>query len=124
MSYFDKTLKMYVSRDSIDCYSFDGTAESVKSYIDDVVANAKEMGMIGDGEFDFSVERNYESYCLEVTYNFVRAENDKEREAREKVEAKVKEDAAKKRKAAAEKRKLKKDAEYAEYKRLKAKFEG
>lgn len=127
MSYYNKTLKMYVARGSIDVnrYSFDGTAESVKTNIDDVVARAKMMGMIGEGEFDFSVRQDYyDSYDIEVTYNFTRGENEKEREARERAEAKAKEDAAKKRKVTAEKRKMKKDAEYAEYERLKAKFEG
>lgn len=47
-----------------------------------------------------------------------------ERKRREDIEAKVKAEAAAKRKAAADKRKLKKDSEYANYLRLKEKFDG
>ena len=60
---------------------------------------------------------------LNVKYYFDRKENEKEKATREKAEANVKEAAAARRKAATEARKLKKDAEYAEFLRLKAKFE-
>lgn len=117
---------IYVVRESMDVnrYSFDGTAEYVKSYIDEVVEKARAKGMVGDGTFDFDLERSYyeAEYEIKVTYIFDRTENDKERAAREKAEAKLKEDAAEKRKKAAEARKLKKDAEYAEFLRLKEKF--
>ncbi len=116
---------IYVNYSSISCnqYSFEGTAESVKAYIDSVVEMAKTNGMVGEGRFGFSVTRSYyDDYVLCVSYEFDRVENEKEKAAREKAEAKRKEDAAAKRKATAEAKKLKADAEYAEYMRLKEKF--
>lgn len=115
---------IYVVRESMEVnrYDFDGTADVLKANIDLVVEKARAKGMVGDGYFDFDVERDYDYYTLNVTYNFDRIENDKERAAREKAEAKRKEEAAAKRKKAAEARKLKKEAEYAEYLRLKEKF--
>ena len=104
---------VYVTYDNISCsrYSFEVTAESLKAYIDSIVEEANSKGMIGDGSFDIKVNRGYyDDYELNITYEFNRVENDKERATREKAEA-------------AEKRKLKADAEYAEYERLKAKFE-
>lgn len=114
---------IYVVRETIevDRYDFDGTADNVKANIDLIVEKARAKGMVGDGYFDFDVVRDYDHYTLTVTYNFDRTENDKERAAREKAEAKLKEDAANKRKKAAEARKLKKDAEYAVYLRLEEK---
>ena len=117
---------VYVNYDKVTCdrYMFDGSAENVKLYIDEIVAKAKEKGMVGDGCFDFSVSRGYydDDYELNITYEFDRVETEKEKAAREKVEAKRKEAAAEKRKAKAEVKKLKADAEYAEFLRLKEKF--
>ena len=116
---------IYVNYDSISCdqYSFEGTAESVKAYIDSVVETAKTKGMVGEGRFDFGVTRAYyDDYVLCVSYEFDRVETEKEKATREKAEAKRKEDATTKRKAAAEAKKLKADVEYAEFLRLKEKF--
>ena len=115
---------IYVVRETMEVnrYDFDGTADELKANIDLIVEKARAKGMVGEGRFDFDVERDYDHYTLTVTYNFDRAENDREKAVREKAEAKLKEEAAKKRKKAAEARKLKKDAEYAEYLRLKEKF--
>jgi hypothetical protein len=117
---------IYVNYDKISCdrYSFEGTAEWVKTYIDSVVYEARAKGMVGEGNFDFCVIRGYygDDYELNITYNFERVETDKERSARLAAEATAKVAAAAKRKAAAEKKKLKNDAEYAEFLRLKEKF--
>lgn len=115
---------IYVVRETMEVnrYDFDGTADNVKANIDLIVEKARAKGMVGDGYFDFDVERDYDYYMLNVTYNFDRAETDRERTAREQAEAKAKEVATEKRKKAAEARKLKKDAEYAEFLRLKEKF--
>jgi hypothetical protein len=117
---------IYVNYDKISCdrYSFEGTAEDVKAYIDSIVEAAKTHGMIGEGRFDFCIGRGYydDDYELNVTYEFDRVETEKEKATREKAEAKRKEESAKKRKATAEKKKLKADAEYAEFLRLKEKF--
>lgn len=117
---------IYVNYDKIECdrYMFEGTAESVKDYIDEIVEKAKEKGMVGEGIFDFSINRDFygDGYELEVVYEFDRVETDKEKAAREKAEALLKEASAKKRKANAEKKKLKADADYAEFLRLKEKF--
>jgi hypothetical protein len=117
---------IYVVRENMEVnrYDFDGTADELKANIDSIVEKARAKGMVGEGYFDFDLERGYYSddYEIKVTYNFDRVENEKEKAKREVVEAKLKEDASKKRKAAAEARKLKKDAEYAEYMRLKEKF--
>jgi len=119
---------IYVVRESMEVsrYEFDGTAEDLKRNIDLIVERAKTKGMINEGRFDFDLERGYYSddYDIKVTYDFDREENGKEKASREKIEAKMKEDASKKRKKAAEARKLKKDAEYVEFLRLKEKFEG
>lgn len=104
-------------------YDFEGTADEVKANIDLVVEKARAKGMVGEGRFDMTTVREYyDDYDIKLTYYFDRMETDKEKASREKAEAKRKADAAAKRKADAEKRKLKKDAEYAEYERLKAKF--
>jgi len=121
---------VYIVRENIfvDRYMFDGTAEDLKRNIDAIVEKAEAAGMVNEGVFDFDLERGSgyysDDYEIKVTYNFDREENDKEKTAREKLEAKTKEEAAKKRKKAAEARKLKKDVEYAEFLRLKEKFEG
>ena len=119
---------IYVVRETIEVsrYEFDGTAEDLKRNIDLIVERANAKGMINEGRFDFDLERGYydDDYEIKVAYNFNREENDKEKASREKIEAKLKEDASKRRKKAAEARKLKKDAEYAEFLRLKEKFEG
>lgn len=105
-------------------YEFEGTAAEIKANIDLVVEKARAKGMVDEGTFDMTTVRGYydDDYELKITYYFDRTETDKEKAAREKAEAKRKEDAAAKRKAAAEKKKLKKDAEYVEFLRLKEKF--
>jgi hypothetical protein len=117
---------IWVVSDSIDCnrYSFDTTAESLKEYIDSIVVDAISKGMVDEGTFDFAIENSYYEIIheLRVRYYFNRTENDKERSTREAAEATVKAEAAAKRKAAAEKKKLKNDAEYQEFLRLKEKF--
>jgi hypothetical protein len=117
---------IYVVREVLEVnrYDFDGTADELKANIDLIVEKARAMGMVGEGRFDLDLTRGYYDGGDDViiTYNFVRAENEKEKAKREAAEAKMKEAAAAKRKAAAEARKLKKDAEYAEYLRLKEKF--
>ena len=119
---------IYVVRESMEVsrYEFDGTAEDLKRNIDLIVERAKTKGMINEGQFDLDLTRGQYSndYDIKVTYDFERTENEREKASREKIEAKMKEDASKKRKKAAEARKLKKDAEYAEFLRLKEKFEG
>lgn len=110
---------IYVNRDCLVCdrWSFEDSAESVKAYIDSIVEKAKEKGMVGDGRFHFSPASGYYEgeYVLDVYYLFDRVETEKEKEKR-------KEAAAAKRKATAEKKRLKADAEYAEFLRLKEKF--
>lgn len=116
---------LYVVSDSfdVDRYDFDGTADQLKANIDLVVEKARAMGMVGQGTFDMEVGSGYyDGYELRIKYYFTRVENDKERAMREDVEAKVKAEKSAKRKAAAEKKKLKADAEYAEFLRLKEKF--
>ena len=119
---------IYVVRETMEVnrYDFDGTAEELKRNIDLIVEKANAKGMINEGQFEFGLERACfdDDNEINVTYYFDREENDKEKASREKIEAKLKEDASKKRKKAAEVRKLKKDAEYAEFLRLKEKFEG
>ena len=126
-SIFNKETNMWVVNDSIDInrYDFEGSPSSVKERIDAVVTKATNMGMIGEGSIDITVSNGfYDSYELNIRFYFTRVENDKERNIREDREAKLKNAASEKRKAAAERRKLKKDAEFAEYERLKAKFGG
>jgi hypothetical protein len=117
---------IYVVRETMEVnrYEFDGTADDLKRNIDLIVEKARAKGMVGEGRFDLDLERGYYSddYEIKVTYDFDRVENEKEKAKREDAEAKMKEAASAKRKAAAEARKLKKDAEYAEYLRLKEKF--
>jgi hypothetical protein len=117
---------IYLNYDKIICdrYMFEGTAERVKDYIDEIVEKAKEKGMVGEGLFDFSINNGFYDYEFDLTvvYEFDRVETEKEKATREKAEAKRKEAAEKKRKETAEKKKLKADAEYAEFLRLKEKF--
>lgn len=116
---------LYVVSDSFDVnrYDFDGTADQLKANIDLVVEKARAMGMVEEGTFDMEVGRDYyDGYELRIKYYFTRVENDKERAMREAAEAKVKAEKSAKRKAAAEKKKLKADAEYVEFLRLKEKF--
>jgi len=117
---------IYVVKENFEVnrYDFDGTAEQLKTNIDLIVERAMSKGMIGDGYFDFDLERGYGSgYEIQVLYYYDRLENDKEKAKREAEDAKLKAEADNKRKKAAEIRKLKKDTEYAEFLRLKAKFE-
>lgn len=116
---------IYVNYDKVSCdrYRFDGTAESVKAYIDEIVEKAKEKGMVGEGRFDFSISRAYyDDYEFTVDYEFERVETEKEKAAREKAATRAKEEAAKNRRIAAEKKKLKENSEYIEFLRLKEKF--
>lgn len=123
---FKNTAGIYVNWDKIDCnlYSFEGTAEDVKAYIDEVVKAAEAKGMVGEGRFDISTNRGYydDDWETNIVYEFEREETEKEKATREKAEVKRKEAAAAKRKANAEAKKLKADAEYAEFLRLKEKF--
>ena len=103
---------IYLKREHLLCdrSSFEGSAESAKAYIDSIVKKAKEEGMVGEGRFAFyPVPVYYEGeYELNIYYEFDRLETEKEKEKREK--------------AAAQTKKLKADAEYAEFLRLKEKF--
>jgi hypothetical protein len=104
-------------------YDFEGTADEIKANIDLVVEKARVNGMVGDGRVEMSTVREYyDDYCINISYEYDRSENDKERAKREAEQEKEKEAAAKKRKAAAEKKKLKADSEYNEFLRLKEKF--
>lgn len=127
MSYFNKVYDMWVEHESInvDPYSFEGSADNLKTTIDNVVAKATAKGMVNDGYFDISGKQDYygNGYEVVIKYEFVRRENDKERTTREKVELIAKANTAEKRKAALAKKKLKSDPEYVEFERLKAKFE-
>jgi hypothetical protein len=110
---------------TIDRYDLEGTIDSIYAALNLVRDRARAMGMKGEGTVDLSVTNGwYDSYELEVRYNFERYEYPAETERREAAAAKAKEEAKAKRKAAAEKRKLKNDPEYAEFERLKAKFGG
>jgi hypothetical protein len=108
----------------VNRYEFEGTAAEIKANIDLVVEKARAKGMVDEGTFDMTNVRGYydDDYEIKMTYSFERTETDKEKAAREKAEAKAKADAAAARKKKAEQKKLKTDAEFAEYERLKAKF--
>lgn len=126
-SIFNKETNMWVVNDTIEInrYDLEGSPSSVKDRIDAVVTKATNMGMVGEGSIDITVSNGfYDSYELNIRFYFNRVENDKERKEREEREAKYKNAVSEKRKEAALKRKLKKDAEFAEYERLKAKFGG
>lgn len=112
--------KLFVER-----YNMEGNIGSVIEELESIREIAVGMGMVGEGDLDFSLERDgyEENECMIViTYYFNRVENENEKTIREKVEAKLKAEAAMKRKVVAEKKKLKADAEYAEFLRLKEKF--
>lgn len=117
---------IYVVSDkfTVNRYSLEGTLDNVIKELESVRRMAVDMGMVGEGSLDISTESVYYSsdYETVITYYFTRTENDKEKLIREETEAKLKNEAAKKRKVAAEKKKLKDDAEYAEFLRLKEKF--
>ena len=117
---------IYVVSDkfTVNRYSLEGTLDNVIKELESVRRMAVDMGMVGEGSLDISTESIYYSsdYETVITYYFTRTENDKEKLIREETEAKLKNEAAKKRKVAAEKKKLKDDAEYAEFLRLKEKF--
>jgi len=118
---------MWTVDDTVACdrRSFEGKSDEVKAYIDEVVAKAEAMGMVGDGRFDFEVVHYVnDDYDLNVKYEFTRTETEKETARREAAEAKEKARKAAERKKASEKRKPKNEAEYEEFLRLKAKFEG
>ena len=113
---------IYVVSDSINMYrySMEGSIESMIEYLNTIHLEAVARGMVGEGSIDFSTSRGYyDSVELEITFDFVRTETEKERIKREAAEAKAIED---KKAEAARKRQLKKDAEWKEFQRLKAKF--
>ena len=117
---------VWLVRDEIDLnrYDLEGTIEEVIACLNLVKEKAVSLGMTDEGRLDIEVgDGYYGGYELRVKYYFDRSENDKERASRERIEADEKARKAKERKKAAEKRKLKADAEFAEYERLKAKFE-
>ena len=122
---------VYVVSDklTISNYSLVGTLDNVIKELESVRRMATDMGMVGEGSLDISTECGggyggyYDNdYETVITYHFDRLENAKEKAIREKVEVKAKDEAAKKRKVVAEKKKLKADAEYAQFLRLKEKF--
>ena len=121
-----KVNDIYVVSDKliVNRYSLEGTIDNVIKELESVRRMATDMGMVGEGSLDIDTYLGYydDDYCVVITYCFDRVENDKEKLIREETEAKVKNEAAKKRKVAAEKKKLKDDAEYAEFLRLKEKF--
>jgi len=121
-----KVNDIYVVSDKfiVNRYSLEGTIDNVIKELESVRRMAVDMGMVGEGSLDIYTESVYYSsdYDTVITYHFDRVENDKEKLIREETEAKVKNEAAKKRKVAVEKKKLKDDAEYAEFLRLKEKF--
>ena len=121
---------IYVVSDkfTVNRYSLEGTLDNVIKELESVRRMATDMGMVGEGSLDISTEGGgyggyYDNdYETVITYCFDRLENAKEKAIREKVEVKAKDEAAKKRKVVAEKKKLKADAEYAQFLRLKEKF--
>ena len=122
-----KVNDIYVVSDklNVDRYSLAGTIDNVIKELESVRRKAADMGMVGEGSLDISIESGYydDDYTVTViTYYFDRAENEKEKTIREKVEVLERDRAAAKRKATAEKKQLKADAEYAEFLRLKEKF--
>ena len=117
---------IYVVDDSFEIsYSdFEGTATQVKANMDLVVEKALGMGMVGDGRFNVDLEYPWNEPKIVVSYNFTRTEKEKERTLREQIEAKLKEEKSTARKIASAKKKLKSDADYNEFLRLKEKFKG
>lgn len=117
---------IYVVSDklNVDRYTLEGTTlDKVIKELENIRSKAADMGMVGEGSLDISIESGYydDDYTV-ITYCFDRVENENEKTIREKVEALERGRATAKRKAAAEKKKLESDPEYAEFKRLKAKF--
>ena len=113
-------------RISMSTSELEGSVDEIKAALDAVRNRAAAMGMVGEGRVDISVSRGYynDDYDLEIEYYFTRAENTVERDDRMAREARIKDEARAKRKAAAEKKRMKADAEYVEYERLRAKFGG
>lgn len=108
---------------TVDRYSLEGNLDYVIKELESVRKMATDMGMVGEGSLDISTDGGYYNDTnIVITYYFDRAENEKEKAAREAAEARAKDEAAKKRKATVEAKKLKTDAEYAEFLRLKEKF--
>ena len=108
---------------TVDRYSLEGNLDYVIKELESVRKQATDMGMVGEGSLDISTDSGYYNDTnIMITYYFDRAEDEKEKAAREAAEVKAKDDAAKKRKATVEAKKLKTDAEYAEFLRLKEKF--
>lgn len=108
---------------TVDRYSLEGNLDYVIKELESVRKQATDMGMVGEGSLDISTDSGYYNDTnIVITFYFDRAENEKEKAAREAAEVKAKDDAAKKRKATVEAKKLKTDAEYAEFLRLKEKF--
>lgn len=101
---------------SIGPEDFEGTIDQVKDVLEEVVVRAKDAGMVGEGRFEIRVsEEHWDYFGVDIIYSFERTETNAERAAREMIEAKAKKDAA-------ARKKKKKDAEYAQYLRLKKKF--
>lgn len=117
---------IYVVSDklNVDRYSLEGTLDNVIKELESVRRRAVDLGMVGEGSLDISIESSgyYNDDYIVITYCFDRVENEKEKTIREKVEVLERDRAAAKRKAAVEAKKLKADAEYAEFLRLKEKF--
>ena len=117
---------IYVVSDklNVERYNMEGNIYSIIEELQSIREIAVDMGMVGEGDLDIDASLGYydDDYGVVITYCFDRVENDKEKLIREETEAKVKNEAAKKRKAAAEKKKLKDNAEYVEFLRLKEKF--
>jgi hypothetical protein len=117
---------LWVVLDSIDVDRgcLEGNIPDIIGRLELLKSEAESKGMVDDeGYIDICLQDTYyDDKELEIKYYFDRVETDKEKDAREKVEAKVKADAAADRKKKAEQKKLKADAEFAEYERLKAKF--
>jgi hypothetical protein len=113
-------------RISMSTSELEGSVDEIKAALDAVRDRAAAMGMVGEGRVDISVSSGYynNDYDLEIEYYFIRAENTVERDDRLAREARIKDEAKAKRKAAAEKKRMKADAEYVEYERLRAKFGG
>lgn len=100
---------------SIGPEDFEGTIDQVKDVLDEVVVRAKDAGMVCEGRFEIRVSEERDYFGVDIIYSFERTETNAERAAREMIEAKAKKDAA-------ARKKKKKDAEYAQYLRLKKKF--
>ena len=116
---------IWVVSDSInvDRYDLEGSITNVIKVLEFLKSEAESDGMVGEGYLDICIEDTYyNGKELLIKYCFDRVETDKEKDAREKVEAMVKANAAAARKKKAEQKKLKADAEFTEYERLKAKF--